>query len=573
MKASSIKIKHIKTVILMVVILLLEFAFFSNIMFNDKLIGDKWDARLNNLLVEHWFRAFCGKEKFSIVNIFYPLTNTLAYTDMLLAFAIPYSVLRMFGMNMFLANKIVIIVFHIFGSYSFYYLLKEKFKINRFWSLFGVIAFSYSNCYYIEIGHTQLLVISLIPVLLIFIFGFFENFQNKVKRIIYAFLAITLYVLVMYTSWYIAFFTALFMATFIVIYVSVALSNKNKIFSNVWLYVKKCYKEIIAYVVYVICIVIPFFKMYMQVSRIYGKRSYSEVASMLPELIDFFNVGEDNFLIGRYIKALNLSSRTYLNQSEMTVGFSLVTMGLLVAAFFYMRKKYLREKYRALESEGSYTVQSKMVLISIVYAVFASFILLVQSNEVSLWYLVYRFVPGGSAIRAAIRYNYYLAMPIAIIIAIFGQEINSKLTKVRDKKTWYFIMKIIVPICMLLVMLISNYKIGNIYSYWNIKSENDFINSISEPPKECEVMYIIDSEYEEGKYEPESYQLMAWEVSNKYNLKNMNGYSGQFPKEWQLSYAWENDIHTKASEWIKLNKIEKSVYYYDVATNVWSKVN
>ena len=71
-------------------------------------------------------------------------------------------------------------------------------------------------------------------------FCFFENFQNKVKRIVYGLLTITLYVLIMYTSWYTAFFTALFMATFIVIYVCVASSNKNKVFSNVWMYIKKC---------------------------------------------------------------------------------------------------------------------------------------------------------------------------------------------------------------------------------------------------------------------------------------------------------------------------------------------
>ena len=53
----------------------------------------------------------------------------------------------------------------------------------------------------------------------------------------------------------------------------------------------------------------------------------------------------------------------------------------------------------------------------------------------------------------------------------------------------------------------------------------------------------------------------------------MNGYSGQFPKEWELDNVWEKDIHTKAAEWSKLNKIDKNVYYYDVATNVWTKAN
>lgn len=42
----------------------------------------------------------------------------------------------------------------------------------------------------------------------------------------------------------------------------------------------------------------------------------------------------------------------------MSVGFSLLTMGLLVAAFFYVRKKYLKEKYKALETEGK-PIQSR----------------------------------------------------------------------------------------------------------------------------------------------------------------------------------------------------------------------
>lgn len=75
------------------------------------------------------------------------MPDTVAFTDMLVGFAIPYSILRAFGMNMFLANKIVLISFHVFGSYTFYYLLKRKSKIDSFWSLVGVVIFSYSSAY------------------------------------------------------------------------------------------------------------------------------------------------------------------------------------------------------------------------------------------------------------------------------------------------------------------------------------------------------------------------------------------------------------------------------------------
>lgn len=94
----------------------------------------------------------------------------------------------------------------------------------------------------------------------------------------------------------------------------------------------------------------------------YGKRSYSEIATMLPELIDFFNVGDNNLLIGRFIKALGLSSRTYLNQGEMSVGFSLLTMGLLVAAFFYVRRSILKKNIKHLRRKEAIQSRAKWFL-------------------------------------------------------------------------------------------------------------------------------------------------------------------------------------------------------------------
>lgn len=235
-------------------------AFKSLIMTAFAFFGETNDSRLNNLLVEHWFHAFTGKESFSVVNIFYPMPDTVAFTDMLVGFAIPYSILRAFGMNMFLANKIVLISFHVFGSYTFYYLLKRKFKIDSFWSLVGVVIFSYSSAYYVRIGHTQLMAISLIPILIIFIYSFFEKFQSNKKRILYAVLSITTYALIMYTSWYTAFFTALFFVTMILTYLIVSYSNKNRVLKVVFEYIKTCWKEVVAYCIYAICIVIPFFQ-------------------------------------------------------------------------------------------------------------------------------------------------------------------------------------------------------------------------------------------------------------------------------------------------------------------------
>ena len=87
--------KIISTVVVLAIIAGLEYLFFENVLFSDALIGETNDSRLNNLLVEHWFHAFTGKESFSVVNIFYPMPDTVAFTDMLVGFAIPYTCPRM----------------------------------------------------------------------------------------------------------------------------------------------------------------------------------------------------------------------------------------------------------------------------------------------------------------------------------------------------------------------------------------------------------------------------------------------------------------------------------------------
>ena len=57
-KTNKQLVSYITLAVSLLVIVLLEYKFFANVMFNGVLIGDEGDARLNNLLVEHWFRAF-----------------------------------------------------------------------------------------------------------------------------------------------------------------------------------------------------------------------------------------------------------------------------------------------------------------------------------------------------------------------------------------------------------------------------------------------------------------------------------------------------------------------------------
>ena len=53
------------------------------------------------------------------------------------------------------------------------------------------------------------------------------------------------------------------------------------------------------------------------------------------------------------------------------------------------------------------------------------------------------------------------------------------------------------PLCAAALVWVSNYNTQGVYAHWNMESENKFIEAVSAPPDDCEVMYIVDSKYED----------------------------------------------------------------------------
>ena len=206
-----------------VLIIALELLFFRNVIGNDSLFGDSGDGRLTMLLTEHWFRFFTGKEGVADLAMFYPNKNVAGYTDMFLGYGIIHSILRFLSFDVYLSYKMTLIALHVFGSFSLYHLLRRKLGIDVLWSLFGVIAFSYSTTFARSAAiHTQLFGMSLLPFLTALLVDVLQGFDNRKRRNrgIYAF--IVFFVLIMYTSWYVAFFTALFLLILLVTYLVTA---------------------------------------------------------------------------------------------------------------------------------------------------------------------------------------------------------------------------------------------------------------------------------------------------------------------------------------------------------------
>ena len=442
---------------------------------------------------------------------------------------------------MFIAYKYTALFVHLLGTIFMFFLLYKKLKLKITWGLFGTIGFSFSTALAVNMGHTQLVAISMLPILLIFIIKFFENLKNK-KRIKYAFFSMTWYMLLLYNSWYIAFFTILFFLSFSIVYLIGELIQKRNPFMQIYNFIKHIWIESVAYILYISILSIPFFRVYIPAShRYYEYNTYD-----IPDILSLVIIDERNWLLGNFIKAMKLT-----NKANMGLSIVLLLTFIVFSIIFIFKKE--KKMYNNILYYIIITV-----IFSIVYT------MKITSKEFSLWYFIYKLVPGANAIRVVSRYFLYLSFPIAIITSIIGNILFEK----KKFKSSYI--KGIILSFLLILLWISNITNKGIYSEWNSTEAKSFLFSVSEPPKKCESFYIIADERQ--NLDPPEYNLHAFEIANNYKIKTINGYSGNHPDNWEgvmspLNKEYEISVYV----WATLNKL-KNVCKYDMKDNEWSLV-
>jgi len=544
--------KKIKVIIIVAILVFCEWLFFRTVLGfgNYALFGDRGDGRLTNLLTEHWWNFFRGKEKFSEIAMFYPAKEAFGYTDLFLGYGLVYSCIRLIGLNMFRAYKYTLLAVHAFGTASMYYLMSNKLKCNVCWSLFATMAFCFSGTYANHFGHTQLNAISFLPMLLILIIGFFENYSKRKIRNLYAYSAIFWFVLLTYNSWYIACFTGFFALILAVVY-ALFLSKEDINFCG---YIKEKirtdWKDYLGYIIFMGILYIPFIRIYVPVMRSSSGYSYDSCIPYLPEFIDVINVSENNLMLGWFIKRLGLSSRGY--SGEVVEGFSIVLIVVFLLSYYM---KYKTIKAQSASSNVCATVKKTLehaVFISIIVGIF--FTIRLSCNGTSMWWFAYKFIPVVRSMRAVARFLLWLSFPMSV----FTGYIANKYIKSINRYVF---------IILLSAMFISNINLTGVHSAWNEKDELSFLESISNPPEDAEVLYIVDSEKREDySY---IYQLDAFEIATLFGLKTINGYSGQSPSGWDgIWNPCTDQYECSIYEWINTYDL-KNVYAYDRARDEW----
>lgn len=540
-------------------LIVLEIVFFRNIIFSDGLIGNRLDGRYTNWIAEHWYEFFSGKKELGYIPEFYPMTNWgLTSSVLMMLNGMVHSLFRTLGFDFYDAFKLAIMLVHFFGTICMYVFLNKKMGMKPVWAIAGTCIFSFSNNYAVKLYHTQLVVMSLIPFMLIMIAGFVKNYRTRYKRNIYAFALIISMAIGVYTDWYMVYYFALFGVLLLLIYS--LLLKKNKIMSwkkqiNI---VKEMGIDILYYLLFGVVVLVPFLCIYLPTfSQNNGGWGWKMTSYYIPSFKDLVNYGSGNLVFGSCFQFDPLDTTETLGGISPVV---LICIILSLVKCILVRKSKKSTYLDVMVFSG--------LIVSILLLVCS---IKLDNTNISLWYLFYKFCPAASSLRAVGRIWLFLTLPFAIAISyIFGKTCEDI---PRNKA-------MLAGGILLSMVILFDLRTEGVYSCWSSGVEQNNMKQIeANMPDDVNLFYVINTDETLDEFAiPDEYHIDALAIAEQFGLCTINGYTGVYPDNyWGLLWYVTNENYIYGvAEWIRLHNIDERgfdyIYQYDIYTNTWTKM-
>lgn len=367
-----------------------------------RLFSDRFDGMIAIAILEHWYNVLRGLSRWSQTEFFYPIPNTIGYTDAYFVNGMIYSGFRAVGLDPFLAGEISNVTLRTVGFLGAYLAGRRVFGLTFGWALLAATLFTLSSSSFNHAIHIQLLTISFAPIMAVLLHGTVEAVLSgrsgallawgSASSLLYAAWMMTGY----YMAWYFAYFTAATLIAFLLLLQRQERSALIRATGRQWL-------PLMVLAVIAVVVNLPFLYLYLPKMSESGEQTYQLALS--PSLLDIFNVGPSNVVYGHVVRMVHdLVDASSPLFSERTTGITPVLLGLFTCACVAMwrGKKDTPALSRAL-----------------CLAAVATWITVLHVGHLSFWFVVYHLLPGASAMRATGRYQIFLAAPVIIIAVRF----------------------------------------------------------------------------------------------------------------------------------------------------------
>lgn len=514
----------------------------------DMFPGDRGDARLVTFLLEHWYQVLRGNNSWLSPPMFYPVKGTIGYADLVIGYAVPYSLLRALGLDMLYATEVAIIFISFANYFVCYILLRKILNLNTLASCAGAMFFAFNSPKLVQLGHLQLQPVTFLPLAIIFVVLFARHAQSnsRVKAFVFLSLAALSLDLQLVTGFYAGWFFVFWSCLFLLV---IAILPATRAY--VWSLLKKSWQAVAAATILFVVGLTPFLIAYLPVLRGTGGRPYAEVQALIPVPWSLLVMGERNFLWGGLAEAIKHSYPLH-PELQIGIGFipSLAWIGLLLYAVWLIRKGRVS---RAAKPGGWTFIVPLILATTLVYLIGMRY-----WNDFSPWQFAYHF-PGATGIRAVARYAIVLALPMSIAFS-FGLD---RLLNRLDSRTMRNAVYSIAVIAVVTFGLVEQFAVGQNFNGFSIKTENQYLRRLaSKLPDNCTAFYAgVDTDQVRNDFE---YQIDTILVALMRDVPTLNGYSGQVPPDWPLWEVRAPNYQQRVDDWVNLKRIPGKICRLDI---------
>ena len=293
--------------------------------------------------------------------------------------------------------------------------------------------------------------------------------------------------------------------------------------------------------------------------KVAGSRDLGEYLLYAPTFTDIANLGA-NLVWADLLDKIGLLPEERISgggeQSfALTPGLQLlIILSLLVG---------LRSRYWGIGNRNRLT---RAVIIAGPAVYIALFFVTIKIHDQSMFLVLFKLVPGAGAIRSGYRAmivaNFFAVISVAL--AIGRISLMSSRYSPADLKV-KFTRAAVVALMVLGVVEQVNLAQGSLVSR---AFERAHFDNVSAAPSDCRSFYIAT---EPGQ--PSTIvQIDAMLVAQRIGIPTINGYSGNFPFEWDLYNATDVNYERNARAWAAHRGIEAGLCRLDMATGTLARV-
>ncbi len=466
----------------------------------DSVPGGLGDGRFNLAVLEHWYRVVLGAESWRSPNWFYPVPGVLGMSDALVLLAPPYVLGRLAGLHPVAALGATQAFAAMVGMAGTLVFLRRLLGLVWPAATAGAVAFGLSSALYATIagGQVQLLAVELVPWVAVTALLTLRHPDPRWPAAMALLLAGLLS-----TSFYVGWFAGLD----VLFLIGLALPAAAGALPG-WVAERKP-GLIIAGTLLVVGLV-PFAVLYGPIALGAAPRPWSVVALTLPGPFQLFEA-RDNALWGPVGEALQpgLAHRG----GELGKGLSWGLTALFLVTFARL----------SLGWQPSLGPATRRLALVLGAGVLASWLLMLDIGGVSLWTVIYRWVPGGTTIRSVFRFNLILAFPVVAVAAIGLDQLWRQTSNAPRHR-------LAVAALTALVMIEQLNLAPTVLS-----RTRDFgaVESQRPAPATCRSFVLLGATPDPSLHRW-SRQTVALMIAQAQGVPTLNGYSGMAPPGWKL---------------------------------------